>query len=172
MKEKDIQIRNAYLKLKGGVFNLKGSCMELPLRQGTQALVKPVKPQRLKIGDIIVFAKDNNDFTCHRILVCFKKDGKFYFWEKGDKAKRIGLIQQEDVIGKLEYIIDNNAKKAPPPCLKGKVLFYYLVNILINTYIRIAHILKLCFFLGRKNQISNKLGKIAWKFFHFCLKSI
>ncbi|MBU1853440.1 MAG: hypothetical protein KJ957_05305 [Candidatus Omnitrophica bacterium] len=34
----------------------------------------------------------------------FKDNGKHYFREKGDNSSSIGAIQENDVIGRLEYV--------------------------------------------------------------------
>jgi len=104
------EIRNIYIKKKGGTFDFKGNSMEPTLKEGCRVIVEPVRSQDIKPGDIIVFGK--RLLACHRVVgrLRFKRNGKIYFLEKGDSSNRITMISEDEIIGKVagDYVFKKN----------------------------------------------------------------
>jgi len=76
--------------------------------KGDIMILVGVKPENLKIGDILVFRDKQKDPIIHRIVKKWKTNGKWYFQTKGDhnlqsidspKLNEVG-ISEDRIIGK------------------------------------------------------------------------
>ena len=171
MEENNIKLRNIYLRFKGGILDFKGVSMEPTFRDGDKVKVEPVEAENIKVGDIIVFDKDI--LVCHRILGRFKKDGKIYFWEKGDNSNGIGYVSEDEIIGRAAYILVEKGKiKKPDFYFNKKVILLYLLETIIYPYTKIAGLIKKYLFFGKKNLFSHILGTTVWKVYYFCFSVI
>ncbi len=170
MTEENTQIRNIYLKLKGGIFNFKGNSMEPALKEGDAVQVIPVSKTGVRAGDIVVF--NRNVLVCHRILGRFKRDDKLCFLEKGDNSSGIGPISYEDIIGKVKYIITKDGLKRPVFPARGKIALFFIVDFFMVFYIGLADFLKSGLFLKRNNIFFKILGTIIWRIYYFYFKLI
>lgn len=169
MANEDIQqIRNAYLKLKGGVFNFKGSSMEPVLKEGDAVKIVPVTRLGIKAGDIVIFNRDV--LVCHRILGKFRKDNRQCFLEKGDNSDMAGHVYYEDIIGKVKYIITKNGLRKPPSLICGKSVLFFMLDILMSIYMEFADFLKNKLFSGRNNKFFRFFGAIIWRVYYFYFK--
>jgi hypothetical protein len=70
------------------------------LSPGDLVLVSRINAQEPIAGDIVVFWR-NQDLIAHRILKKWKKDQDTCFGEKGDATLTYGLIQTENIVGKI-----------------------------------------------------------------------
>ncbi|PIQ90031.1 MAG: signal peptidase I [Candidatus Omnitrophica bacterium CG11_big_fil_rev_8_21_14_0_20_42_13] len=171
MAQEDInQIRNIYFKLKGGVFNFKGSSMEPVLKEGDILRVLPINTANIRAGDIVVF--NRNVLVCHRILGRFKRDDKLCFLEKGDNSSGAGYISYEDIIGRVKYIITKNGLKKPPFVIFRKNILFFALDIFMGIYIEFSDFLKNKLFLGKSNKFLKFLGTIIWRVYYFYFKLI
>ena len=168
--EEITEIRNTYFKLKGGTFNFKGKSMEPTLKEGDEVMAMPVKPEDIKTGEIIVFG--NNVLGCHRVLGRFKKDGKLYFWEKGDNHGVLRFISEDDIIGKVQYLIAKGKFKKPPLfAIKGN-LPYYMLDFFTYFYIKLSRSIIKFIFFGKRNKLSAALGTFFWRLYYLCFRLI
>ncbi|MBU1006267.1 MAG: S26 family signal peptidase [Candidatus Omnitrophica bacterium] len=171
MADKDVNLRNIYLNFKGGVLDFKGTSMEPVLKEGQKVKVEPVKPEALRSGDIIVFGR-GDILVCHRIMGRVRRGEKMYFYEKGDNSKSIGVISEDEVIGRAKYILKNGAPEKIKSCVTKKGFALYILDGYIRLYAMSAEFIKNRVFFGKKNFISHFLGTIAWKAQDFCFKLI
>jgi len=171
MINKNVEIRNIYLNFKGGALDFKGNSMEPTLKEGQKVKVEPVKLEALMSGDIIVFSR-GDILVCHRILGRVKRGEKMYFYEKGDNSKSIGVISEDEIIGRAKYILKNGAPEKIKSCVTKKGFALYILDGCTRLYAMSASYLKNRIFFGRKNFLSRFLGTIAWKIQDFCFKSI
>jgi signal peptidase I len=117
MIDDNAKLRNIYLKIKSGILDFSGESMEPVFKNGDKVKVESVEAKNIKTGNIIVF--NRNILVCHRVWGRFKKDDKFYFWEKGDNSDCIGYISEDEIIRKAVYLVE-----------KGKIknLFFILTR--------------------------------------------
>ncbi len=170
MKQEDIQIRNIYLKFKGGIFNFKGNSMEPVLKEGDALQVFPVNETDIRAGDIVIF--NRNVLVCHRILGRFRRDDRLCFLEKGDNSSGVGSIFYEDIIGKVKYIITKDGFKKSLPFLRKKDILFFILDFFIVIYIKLAYFLKNRLFLRKNNGFFRGFGAIVWRIYYFYFKLI
>lgn len=86
---------------------VRSSSMEPAIQAGSLALMMPVDPLKVRVGDIIVFAPWNDpDVTVsHRVIGRFYEEGELYFATKGDAVE------------------DPDPDAVPAENVKGKVIF-------------------------------------------------
>ena len=70
------------------------------IRPGDQVKVSRVAPREVRFGDILVF-KRNNDLIVHRVLKRWRAPEGDYFSEKGDAGYVYGLVNGENIIGRV-----------------------------------------------------------------------
>jgi signal peptidase I len=71
------------------------------LKEGDRVVVQPLRPstgEKIKTGDIICFGKPT---TCHRVIRKYKKKGRWYVLEKGDRLTKGSVIPLEEISGKV-----------------------------------------------------------------------
>jgi signal peptidase I len=170
MVENNIEIRNIYIKLKGGIFDFKGKSMEPTLKEGDKLKVYPVKPEDINPGDIVIF--NRGILACHRVLGIFKKNDRFYFWEKGDNSNAIGYISEDEIMGRVGYTINNGVLIRPKFFINKGIIIFFLMGAFINFYIKVAKVIKKYLFFEKKNILSHILGKIIWSMYYFYFKGI
>ncbi len=88
-----------------GIMILKGISMEPTLHDGAILYVK--KFSDYNIGDIIVFSYLNEGYIVHRIIDI----DRGVILCKGDNAKRVEMIMQRQVIGKVLHFVDGGVFK-------------------------------------------------------------
>jgi len=76
---------------------------------GDIMILKGVKAEDLKIGDVIVYKGMRPDPIIHRIVKGWTRDGRFYFQTKGDHNEKSNPdeleISEERIIGKALFRI-------------------------------------------------------------------
>ncbi|MDD5120559.1 MAG: S26 family signal peptidase [Candidatus Omnitrophica bacterium] len=152
------KIINFYFKTKGGLLNLKGQSMEPALKDGWKVRILPVDIGSIKTGDIVVFGK--NGLTCHRIVACLKFFGRSYFFQKGDNSPAGSILEEDDLIGKVSEVFDEEGRSINvPECLKGDssninvLSCFYFVLYLLNHYI----------WRDKKNRFTLFVHRFCWK---------
>ena len=126
---------------------LSGSMAPL-LQIGDKVLIRSIKPDEIKFGDIIVF-KDDDRLVVHRVIRKYPPGGceGFTFLQKGDATTTIKISSEEDVVGKVVSInkngrvIDQN---------KGIWKFYNVFITLFST---------LVYYLKPKNRTLKKISR-------------
>lgn len=85
---------------------LSGS-METTIYKGDLIITKIVKPNTLKIEDVIAFRDVEGTVTTHRIIDIVEKDGKTYFITQGDNnsTQDQNLVEFNDVEGLFLFSI-------------------------------------------------------------------
>ncbi|MBU4312559.1 MAG: S26 family signal peptidase [Candidatus Omnitrophica bacterium] len=160
MMEKETQLKNLYLKLKGGIFEFKGSSMEPTLMEGCRLKIEPSTTNDIKPGDIVVFGREV--LICHRVLSRVKVFNKIYFLEMGDNTDRPNVISEDEIIGKVVSVIEGEKViGADSYAVKRNILFYPL-GFISFSLIFTAYFLKRLDFL-RENLILRKLGALIWR---------
>jgi len=152
---------NIYLKLKGGEFDFKGASMEPALKEGDRVIVRPVNADDIKAGDIIVF--EARVLGCHRVLGRFKKERKLYFWEKGDNQGALRPVSEDNVIGKVVYVIKNGKLNKPVFYIDKGYFFYYLLDFFVYFYVKASNLVRRSLLRGRRSVISDFCGACFWR---------
>lgn len=165
MIDDNAKLKNIYLKIKGGILDFSGESMEPVFKNGDKVKVEPVEAKNIKTGNIIGF--NRNILVCHRVWGRFKKDDKFYFWEKGDNSDCIGYISEDEIIGKAVYLVEKGKIKKPVFYFNKKIILLVLLEIIIYPYIKIADLIKKYIFFRKQNLLSRVLGTIVWKVYYF-----
>lgn len=95
---------------QGAAVVLTGS-MEPALPRGALAFTQSVKPEEIKVGDIIAFSPKNDPdiTTSHRVAEIVSADGELSFRTKGDANEEVDpwLIPADYVRGKVVFHIPN-----------------------------------------------------------------
>jgi len=95
------KLRDLY---KGRIeLHTKGLSMMPLIEEGSTIAVECVSPDKIKIGDVIVF-KASDKLVSHRVLKKIKLKGEYYFKEKGDNNMSSTLVKSDDVFGKVVYV--------------------------------------------------------------------
>ena len=83
-----------------------GGSMEPTIHVGSIVIIRRVKPEDVKVGDIIAF-KTGESKTIHRVIEKVVEGDTFYFRTKGDANEDPDpwIIKPEDVIGELHLTI-------------------------------------------------------------------
>lgn len=94
--------------LVGGSFSsvVLGGSMEPTIHVGSVVICKKVKPEDIRVGDIIAFRRGDSK-TIHRVVEKVPAGGSFYFRTKGDANEDPDpwVVKPEDVIGVLHIQI-------------------------------------------------------------------
>jgi signal peptidase len=94
--------------LVGGSFSsvVMGGSMEPTIHVGSIVIVRKVKPEDVRVGDIIAF-KTGESKTIHRVIEKVVENGSFYFRTKGDANEDPDpwVVKPEDVLGELQLTI-------------------------------------------------------------------
>lgn len=130
-KEKSVSLfgYSSYIILSGS--------MQPTLMVNDIVIVKNVKEDKLKEGDIITFIDDQGNIITHRIKSIIIKDGQKYFQTKGDNnnADDIGLISIKNIKGKYCFKINQGGKVISVIFSPVGILFLALIVLLIFLYI-------------------------------------
>ena len=89
--------------------------------KGDILLVVGAKPEKLKIGDVIIFEAGHKNPIIHRIVNLTKEDGKYFFSTLGDNNN--GQLSSEKKIN-YEQIIGKAVFKIAPFLGWAKLIFY------------------------------------------------
>ena len=166
MKNSDYDIKNVYLGFKGGVLDFKGNSMEPFLREGDKIKMEPVFSYSVRPGDVVVFKRDRI-LACHRIVAKFKRYDKFYFWERGDNKGHIGIISEDEIIGRVRHILRDGVLQKTGIFVSRENIFFHLLNAFIYPYVVFSGFIKKKLFLNKKNFISHFFGTIVWRIYNF-----
>lgn len=83
-------------------FSTAGASMFPFIRWDEQILVKRVPPEKLNIGDIIVYRSEKGDKICHRLARIERRDGLLWFQTKGERSKFYDPpVSQQAILGKV-----------------------------------------------------------------------
>jgi signal peptidase len=94
--------------LVGGSFSsvVMGGSMEPTIHVGSIVIVRKVKPEDVRVGDIVAF-KTGESKTIHRVIEKVIEDGSFYFRTKGDANEDPDpwIVKPQDILGELQLTI-------------------------------------------------------------------
>ena len=79
---------------------VSGHSMGGIIRDGDQILVRPVDPEEIQIGDIVVFGSASN-MGCHRVVGKIRLFGLTIFLQKGDSSEAGGVFLANELVGKV-----------------------------------------------------------------------
>lgn len=85
------------------ITKLAGSSMFPALRQGDVLFLESASPEKIKLGDIVVF-EQGEKMVCHRIVNRIKKSGPIIFAEKGDNCFSGTRITANQIIGRVSEV--------------------------------------------------------------------
>lgn len=86
---------------------LVGESMLPCLTEKREIVIGPVNPKEIKIGDIVVFERDEH-LVAHRVIYKHK-ESKFSFITKGDSTFHIDpFVEEDDLVGKVIAVITCN----------------------------------------------------------------
>lgn len=122
-------------------FETAGFSMWPFIKQGERLIIKKIPVENLKIGDIILYQKDNQ-FVCHRLLRLVKHKNKYLLYTRGDNSNSsLEPINEQMFLGKAMGIIKNGKTIS----LIGRRQFInqaiVIIAPLINMGIRISKVL-------------------------------
>lgn len=104
LKHKKIlyKLGEEYIKERGNLWLTVISGSMKPLIQiGDKVLVKSVKYEEIKRGDIVIFKEGDIPFSTHRVIDIRRKNNKCYYLEKGDQNITGTWIREESIIGQV-----------------------------------------------------------------------
>lgn len=78
------------------------------IRPEDRVLIERVEPERVQLGDIIVF-KSSGDWVAHRVVGRRRLRGELAFREKGDLNYSWGLVRAGDVLGRVSAVQRNGS---------------------------------------------------------------
>ncbi|MBU4311843.1 MAG: S26 family signal peptidase [Candidatus Omnitrophica bacterium] len=143
------------------MLDFKGKSMGPTPKEGDRVIIKPVKSEDVKTGDIIVFGK--RELACHRVMGRVRKDGVLYFWEKGDNTGGLNLVPEDYVVGKAVFVVREGNIQRPGFYITKARIFLYILDVLTYLHIKTSKIIKKYVFLQRDSVILRILGRITWK---------
>lgn len=146
-----------YLRIKGGMFIIRGASMYPTLKESWRVKVEPLMGTEIKTKDIILF--NNYLFVCHRVVGKARFFRRNYVIHKGDNASIGGIIDADNLIGRVENVFDETGQKIAKKEWKE-------VRINGNTFIWHIYVFMYLikkFVFGNKTNITIKyINKIFW----------
>lgn len=86
-----------------------GGSMEPAVKVGSLVVIQPVKPEAIKVGDVITYrsAAESGMVTTHRVMEVIHNDGSPVFRTKGDANEDpdINPVAADELVGKLAFNI-------------------------------------------------------------------
>ena len=82
-------------------------CMEPTIKTGDMIIIKQVKVDEIKKGDVITYSIPNNKTSItHRVIEIIEKNDNVFYITKGDNnnAPDTDIISYDMVLGKVKYI--------------------------------------------------------------------
>lgn len=154
-------VRDLLIGLKGGICTMESSSMSPTIMKGWKTKVIPVAPEKFKIGDIIVFYRDK--LICHRLIGKSRnKDGKIFYWEKGDANSTFRMLNDTDIIGKVVEIRDEERRVVKPKHWNKNNLY----NLAFIFLYRELTALKKLILKDKRNLITHLFGTVFWKIYN------
>ncbi|MCM8774079.1 MAG: signal peptidase I [Candidatus Omnitrophica bacterium] len=121
-------------------FEVRGFSMWPFIKEGKKLIIKKILPQELKIGDIVLYKRDDN-LVCHRLVRKSNKCNKYIFYLRGDNSySQPELISEEMVLGKAIGVIEHNRIYS---LLGNRQIIFSRIIVIISPYIsRIIRLVK------------------------------
>ena len=113
-------------------FEATGFSMWPFLRTEDKLVVKKVPLEELKIGDIILYIKDNQTI-CHRLVKKIGYKEKYLLYARGDNSKSIESVNENMLKGKVIGILRGNRMKN---LTTGFQRFINHIAVIFNPFIR------------------------------------
>lgn len=152
-----------YLQHKGGLFKGIGESMLPSIRDKWQMKVVPENPEEIRVGDIV--ALNMNICFAHRIIGKFRRKGKIFFFEKGDNDNYVSIIQDEQIIGKVVEVYDENSSIVDPKIWQIEKFPPSIYTLMVCFLFKRLEFFKNLIFRKKRNKIISDLGKLYWSFF-------
>ena len=92
-----------FLKQGQGWFRIMSGSMRPLIDIDDRVLARPVDPEEVKPGDIIVF-KNTDALVTHRVLKILRQNGKISILQKGDASVSASIIAPDSIMGKVVAI--------------------------------------------------------------------
>lgn len=163
------EVKIFFLKSKKNILMIRGRSMYPALQEGWSAEVSPIKEEDLKIGDIIIFNKQE-ELAVHRIVGKINRDGKTYLLQKGDNDPKPSFIEKNKVIGRVSRVFNSTHQEIPPKLWarpdKNEIFRF---NLLIRLYL-ILYRIKKFIFINKENNLTRFSHTFYWKLFFGLLK--
>jgi len=86
-----------------GWFRIISGSMSPLIEIDDRVFIRKVNPPEIRPGDIVLFKVDDV-FVTHRVIQCFRQNGKAMILQKGDASNHTSLIPSETIIGKIKGI--------------------------------------------------------------------
>jgi len=94
-----------------------GGSMEPAMKVGSLVVTQPVRPEAIKVGDVITYrsATESGMVTTHRVIEVIHSDGSPVFRTKGDANEDpdINPVAADELVGKLAFNIPYLGYLAP-----------------------------------------------------------
>ena len=91
-------------------FETTGFSMWPFLRTNDKLIVKKSYLNKLNIGDIILYSKDNH-LICHRLIKKIRHNDRYTLYVRGDNSKSIELVYEHMFEGKVVAVLRNNRSR-------------------------------------------------------------
>lgn len=120
-------ISQAFSELGRLEISVTGDSMEPVLEDGET--IKVIKPQDIKIGDIVWFIDDEGIMGLHRVISMNDK----YVELLGDNADIVDRVSIDHILGKMLYKADvNNYKNGDTEYFFSTRFFQYTISLLVQ----------------------------------------
>lgn len=112
---------NSYSDLGIEKNRFKNFIFEKGLNKGDILLVLGANPEKLKIGDVIIFEAGTNHPVIHRIVSIRQQNGEYLFSTKGDN---VGIVQNFEKEIRENQLVGKAIFKPAPYLGWGKLIFF------------------------------------------------
>lgn len=120
----------------------------------------PCKRNAIRPGDIVVFGKEQ--LICHRIIATLTVNSQYYFIHKGDSTYIGGILEEDDLVGKIIEVFDERNRKVDTRSWIKK--YNRNIGFYIFSYLYVyMHIFRKYFWPRRNNKIIRFLNRMYWK---------
>jgi hypothetical protein len=151
-----------YFQNKGGVLIGSGRSMLPTLRENWRIKIVPISADEIKPGDIALI---NADILCiHRIIARFKKNNQLFFIEKGDNSSTARIVSQEQIVGKVAEVYDNDSNKIDTELWRSEFLHPLVYILTIFFFYRTLRFLKRLTLGNKEYKLFNSLARLYWNF--------
>lgn len=122
-----------------GILHVRGTSMMPTLKEGTQLQIEPVSPDRIAIGRIAVFLKDEI-LVVHRMIWKRRSGGEVEYLFKGDNSRVMERVKPGLILGVVSgWMPPGTENGDPQPVPRDPAYyFYHLFHILVGPVLRLG----------------------------------
>jgi len=146
-------------RLNNTFAGIKGESMDPALQNGWSVGMAHAGYKDIASGDIIVFKR--KILVCHRVLYKANLFGKCYMVQKGDNSGTGGIITQNDIIGKVIEVFDEQGCRVDESRWRAagignKDIIFYSVYLFMCVFKRLL-------FGDSVNKLTRFIERLLWQ---------